>query len=686
LSRALSVPLLPAAAVTALCAAASLVHPVAGSIFALVVLAGALPLALASADRPRRILWWSVVIATAGVAIRAVVPAPALPVVDPGIDALRASLGAPLRALVPEPESALVTGIVLGDRTAISRDVRDAFAATGTAHLLAISGSNMTLVAGAVALALRGFARSIAVASAGVLAVAAYSALVGPSPSVMRAALMAAVASLALALGRHGAAANALGAAVAGMLVWDPHAIEDVGFLLSVSATAGLVAGEAAIARRLRALPSWLAHALAATLAASLPTIPLVAAVFGRVSLISPVANLVAVPLFAPVVLFGAATAVVGALIPVAAGPLAIAAYACAWALRRWVELGAALPFASVAVPSGAPTAAAVIMFMAVAWLATRRAVTAIRAPWLHRAPAVPPLPRAHLALAVAAVAILVASAVATASLGRASAFRLHALDVGQGDAFLLESDGRYALIDGGPDGPLLLRRLGEVLPPWQRRLDVVALTHEHADHGAGLLAVIDRYEIGLAIEPAGMGDVPLVRTWSEKLARAHVPRRAVADGATVRSGGITIAVLAPGRDRRFDVPSLVLRASTASGSVLFMGDATDDQIVDLLLAPERLAARVYVPPHHGADTPHARALASAVGAECAVISVGALNRYGHPTPATLAALGSIAVYRTDRYGTVDLALDAHPTIVRTAKAGVPPDRGGPVPRPAAAR
>jgi competence protein ComEC len=269
--------------------------------------------------------------------------------------------------------------------------------------------------------------------------------------------------------------------------------------------------------------------------------------------------------------------------------------------------------------------------------------------------------------------------------LSRPAGLRLRALDIGQGDAFLLESDGRYALIDGGPDPALLLRRLGEALPPWQRRIDLVALTHEHADHGAGLLAVIDRYEVGLAIEPVGMNDVPLVRFWSEHLAQARVRRQAVAEGAVIRLGRVALRVLAPGRDRRVDVPSLVIRADDGVASILFMGDAVDDAIADLLLAPGTLRSRVYVPPHHGADTAHAASLVAAVRPEVSVISVGANNKYGHPAPSTLAALGALPVYRTDRYGTVELELDG-PLVVRSAKTPLPPDRGGPVPGAAAAR
>jgi len=681
-------PLVAAAAATTLCALASLVHPLLPALVGVLIAAPATALAVGGADRSRRILWSAVAIAAALAGTRALVAPPTI-AIDPRIVALRSLLGAPIRTLIPEPEAGIVLGIVLGERASIARELTNAFAVTGTAHLLAISGSNMTLVASAAAFALRRHVRPLAVAAITVSAVTAYSVLVGLGASVVRAALMATVTSLGLALGRSAAAANGLGAAVVVMLVTDPANVTDVGFQLSVAATAGLIAWQRPLAERFVWLPRVLAEALAATLSASLPTIPIVAAVFGRVSLISPLANLVAVPLFAPVMLFGAATAAMGIASPAAAWPLAMATYASAFALRRVVESAALVPGAAVTVPAGPATAVVLAVALASSWILFERAGRTMRLSL--DLPRIPPLSGMRRGPWIAAgavalvLAVVVGSATAAATLSRPSGFRLRALDIGQGDAFLLESDGRYALIDGGPDPALLLRRLGEVLPPWQRRIDLVALTHEHADHGAGLLAVIDRYEVGLAIEPVGMNDVPLVRFWSDHLAQAHVHRQAVADGAVIRLGRLVLRVLAPGRDRRVDVPSLVLRADDGATSVLFMGDAVDDAIADLLLAPGPLASRVYVPPHHGADSAHAASLVAAARPEAAVISVGANNKYGHPAPSTLAALGSLPVYRTDRYGTVEIALDG-PLLVRTTKTPVPPDRGGSIPGAAAAR
>ncbi|MDE3112404.1 MAG: ComEC/Rec2 family competence protein [Chloroflexota bacterium] len=701
MTRLLRAPLVAAAAVATLCAVASLCGPITqlalGSAFAVV----ALPLALVSDDRPRRVLWSAVAVVGVASALRTLVALPALePSADAHVVGLRASLAAPLRALIPEPEGSIVLGIVLGERSAIPRDLRAAFAVTGTTHILAISGFNMTLVAAGAAMALRGRAPSLAVAIATVAAVSAYSVLVGPQPSVVRAALMSAVGSLGLALGRPGVAANALGAAVALMLLVDPAALEDVGFLLSVSATAGLIVWERAVRARLAHLPAWAAEGLAATIAASTPTIPIVAAVFGRISLVSPIANLFAVPLFAPIMVFGAAAAAVGAVAPAAAWPLAMAAYASASLFRRGIEVAAAVPLAAVTVPPGVGTGALVAIALLVGALALRAptrvgrlgaVVAALRGPRFAM-----PRPLSLSALrgrgvATSAAGLLCLGALAGSAFGASNltasaTFRIHALDVGQGDAFLIESEGRYALVDGGPDPAVLLRQLGAALPPWQRRIDLIALSHEHADHGAGLIAVLEHYAVGTAIEPVGMNDVPFVRQWSDALARAGVPRRAVGAGASVRLGAVTVRVLAPEPDRRVDVPSLAMRVESPRSSLLLLGDSVDDALADLLLRPDALASRVLVPQHHGAESVRTRELVAAVRPELVILSVGAGNRYGHPAPPTLAALEGLPVYRTDRYGTVDVDLDGQPLVAHTAKAGVPPDRGGPVPHASSSR
>ena len=648
---------------------------------------GALALARASADRARWAMWCGIAGALALTAAARVLPPPAAIFPDP-LAGVRAALAATIYRLVPDPEGAVVAGIALGERAAIGRDLADAFARSGTAHLLAVSGFNMTLVAGAVALGLRGRLPLRAVALATAAALGGYALLVGPSPSVLRAGVMALVASLGVAVGRPSFGANALCLCVAVLTAVDPGIATAIGFQLSVAATAGLIGLQAPLAQRLGRLPSVLREGLATTIAASVPTVPIIAAAFGRISLVSPLANLIAVPLFAPLLALGMATAVIGAISEDAARPLGLASYAVATALRRLVELSASLPGASAEISRGVLSGVALTLSLVViaAVLASARAagiavviarggLAAIRRDWS----AVPGLaPRyarplswrlsrraLRVATACAVVAILVAGSLVAL---RPPPSRLRALDVGQGDAFLLEHAGAVVLIDGGPDPGRLLALLGGSLAPWQRRIDALVMTHAHIDHGAGLLAVFGRYDVGIAIEPRGLEDVALSRLWAERAARAGVPRHAIGAGEQIRIGAIELTALSPNEDPRVEYRNLVLHARYAGVAALFPGDATDSALADLLLDPAALRSDVYIPPHHGAHTPHAAALIAAVRPKVALLSVGASNRYGHPTPATLAALGDVPTYRTDRRGTVEVQVDGGRLLVRTGR------------------
>ena len=692
----LRAPLLPAAA-GAVCIALAVQLAPLGGIALAVVLAGVFAiLAVASADRARRLCWCAAAL-VAGISAAAAIlgPLPGFDLRHVGpLDGLREARADPLRRLIPEPEGGIVRGIVLGERAAVDADLANAFARSGTSHLLAISGFNMTLVAAAVALIARGRVRPAVTAALTVSCVLAYSVLVGLAPSVARSAVMAVVASLGLAFGRRPATDNALALAVATMVGIDASAIGDVGFLLSATATGGLLYLGDPISRRLAFLPGAIRHGLATTLAATLPTVPIIAAVFGRVSLVSPLANLVAVPLFPPLMLAGAATAALGTVSLDLAQLPGLLAYALAFLLRIVVETSAALPLASLAVPDG-PLAGlgfgalvAAALFLGPAAMSRLAPTIRVRIGWPRgRGTWRTNFTRRALWAGAALALVIVAGSAAAVLWPTTSGMRVRALDVGQGDAYLVEFDGQTLLVDGGPDPARLLAELGASLPPWKRRIDVIALTHAHADHADGLIGLLERYDVGLAIEPVGLNAGAVATAWGDRIARAHVPRRAVSAGMRVRIGGATLAILAPDGDPRVDVPSLVLRLERGSFSMLFMGDATEQAQADLLLSPELLAARVYVPPHHGAASAYAVRLVDAVSPSAAVISVGAQNRYGHPTPETLAALGRIPTYRTDRDGTVELDQSGNAQlVVRTHANGLSPPRGGSLPHAPPAR
>jgi competence protein ComEC len=629
-------------------------------------------------------------------------------VVDPGggggpWESLRRAAASALDRAIPAPEAGLASGILVGLRDRVDRDLAAAFTTAGVSHIVAISGWNIAIVAttlGALTGKLGRRRRTIATG----LAIAAYVAFVGPSPSVVRAAAMAAWAMLARDLGRPTSAAAAMGLAVSGLLVLDPGFVDDAGFRLSVLATAGLIAWGTRLSGRLAGpspgrLRAWLAESLGVSLAAQAATLSVILLDFGRLSIVSPVVNLVVAPFVAPAMAAGALALVVGLVAGVGL-PAFVATLAGlpAWTLLGLivgvVRLGAALPFASVTLEPPANTVAALLAAGGV-WAivrhsnrmrtsgetdpAPRRSVVPAPPP---RQPVIRGLTRAQrLTGALLAAATL---AVALAALHRPDgATRITVLDVGQGDAILVDGGrGGRLLIDGGPDPGRLLIALDERLPPWDRRLDAVILTHPHEDHVAGLALLLQRYRVGRVFEPGMIGPGPGYVAWNAELAAIS----ARSAGAGVATGtGPTRWSLATGDRLAVDdvdlqvlwpdpgaVPlhpadggtainnvSIVLLGEVAGHRFLLAGDI--EQGIDPTLIARGLPHVDFLKvAHHGSGTASTQAFLDAVRPRVAAVSVGAGNPYGHPIPATMARLRGVAeqVYRTDLDGSITVTFD----------------------------
>ena len=278
---------------------------------------------------------------------------------DPGrrLEALRRGAAEALGRVLPEPEAGLAAGILIGLRDAVDRDLAAAFTTAGVSHVVAISGWNIAIVAAAIA-ALTGRMGRRRRSVMTIVAIVAYVAFAGGSPSVVRAALMAGVVLLARESGRAGRANAALGWAATLLLASDPSLIGDAGFQLSSLATAGLIAWATPLtgwierAGRGR-VPRWLAESLGVSLAAQAATLPIILVSFGRLAILSPVVNLVVVPLVAPAMAAGVVALAGGGLVLAGAPPVIGAIIAApGWVILRVlvaiVTLAAGLPFASV--------------------------------------------------------------------------------------------------------------------------------------------------------------------------------------------------------------------------------------------------------------------------------------------------------------------------------------------------
>lgn len=268
--------------------------------------------------------------------------------------AVRARFARLAREVLPPDQAAVLPGLVLGDTSAVSAGTTRDFKTAGLTHLTAVSGANVTIVCGAVLLSARIVGPRAAVGLAAV-ALAAFVIVVQPTASVLRAAVMGAIALVAIVSARRRQAVPVLAATVLGLLIVAPHLAVDAGFALSVCATAALIVLAPGWAARLiaRGWPKPLAEAVCIALAAQLVTAPLIAAISGTLSVISVLANLAVAVVIPPITVLGTAAAALCWVLPQAAGFLIRFTGPELWWLLRVASIAAEVPGAALTVPSG---------------------------------------------------------------------------------------------------------------------------------------------------------------------------------------------------------------------------------------------------------------------------------------------------------------------------------------------
>lgn len=545
------------------------------------------------------------------------------------------------RAL-PPVSGALLTGLVLGERSGLPPDLDEAFRRAGVYHILAVSGFNVALVAAAAwgSLRLARFGRR-ASATGALVAIVAFATVVGPEPSVLRATTMGAAVLLAQGLEREPAVLNSLALAALAILTVRPGDLADPGFQLSFAATLGIV---------LAPLPRGpVLGGLGVSVAAQLAVLPVALAHFNQFPLLAPLANLVVVPLAGLATVLGLA----GGTLAAVDTTLSEIAFNATWPvlllLRLTVAAVAAIPGAVLFLPAPPPLAVgAYVLGLLLALLAWRRRASSGRA--------------RSLAGAASAVSVALAAALTVWPLARPAdgRLRLTVLDVGQGDAVVVETPaGQAVLVDAGPGGLWRFDTGERVVTPylWNRgylRLAAAVITHEDVDHAGGFAAVRNRFHIGRMLSPGH-------RYWL---------------------GGVSFLVMEPPRPERDRQPprrrrnpeALLVRIDYGLASFLLTSDLTAAGEAALLAAQAPLAATVLKVAHHGSRHASTPAFLARVAPRWAVISVGTRNAYGHPAPQTLARLTTlgIAVARTDRDGAVIFETDGRQlTVTRWASRAV---------------
>jgi competence protein ComEC len=584
------------------------------------------------------------------------------------VDGIRGRADAALERGTPDPEAALLRGFLLGEDDRIDPATVDDFKRSGLAHLLAVSGDCVMLLAllGAWLLALAGVslrARLLALLAL----IVVYVPVAGASPSIQRAGIMGAAGVIAMLAGRPRWRWYAVLLASALTLLLNPRSLADPSWQLSFAAVLGILLFAARIRDlilALRASPQArphpdtpsparrvLAEGAGVTIAATLTTAPLFAHHFGAVSLASLPANLLALPAIAPMMWLGMLASIAGQVPGAPIEPLTalaglLAAYVAQiahWlAAPGWSQVG--IELATWPDVAAAYAVLGIAIATAVAWARRRRGAAT---------------PRRAVQLTLIATAAIVASAAlgggsAPGAADPAPGLKIIVLDVGQGDAILLDPlDGDPILVDGGPPGDDLGAQLEGA---GVSGLAAAVVTHDQSDHVGGIDELLyDGFPIHRLVYSRPAPDFL-------RAARvAHVPTQGVAEGSELRSGSLRLEVAwpppaaleAPAADP--NQAAVVLVARWHSFSMLLTADA-EAEAVPLDPGP----IDVLKVAHHGSEDAGLDALLDRTMPRLAVVSVGTDNPYGHPTPQTLATLAEhgVPTLRTDVSGDVTLEVD----------------------------
>ncbi len=605
------------------------------------------------------------------------------------IYSLRNRLSQALARVLPEPQASLAQGIILGIRGDIPSSVEAAFVRTGTAHILAISGLNLSIVAGILVsfgIWLFGRKRYIYVWLT-LSAIWIYALLTGMHSPVIRAAIMASAFLAAELLGRQRSAFTALSLAAAVMVGINPRILWDASFQLSFLSMAGLVFISPPIQSLARRVVSetpregnaalstahFVTDSFSASLGAIIAVWPLIAYYFGIISWVGLPATLFALLALPAVIITGALAAGLGLVLM----PLAQAAGWLVWLFLSYMLL--VVKFFDTIPPTKVDSVDIALVWAYYSVLAIAIWLSVDRKRWISvvskATGLVSRVPKRWVITPLVVLAVLASLTAATMPDGN---LHVSFLDVGQGDAILIQRGSREVLVDGGLSPQAVASELGRKMPFWDRTIDLVVLTHPHADHIAGLVEVLRRYKVKQVLYPDLQYDSPLYDEWFELVEEKNIEKTLAQAGRQIKLRDIVIDVLNPSGEglsapeSELDNNSMVLRLEMGKVSFLLTADIMRDTELKLTTSRANLASTVLKVAHHGSDTSTTDEFLAVVNPQLAVISVGADNKFGLPSNEVVGRLelklGEGKVYRTDKNGTVEFITDGGKLWVRAGR------------------
>lgn len=567
---------------------------------------------------------------------------------------LRASLYREVNALFPQPEAALLNGILLGIESDIPADLQQAFKDTGTAHIVAISGFNIAIIA---ALFVALFSRLLGKTYGSLLAILGiifYTLLVGASASVMRAAFMGSLALIARQFGRRALALNALFFTALLMSLWNPFVLWDVGFQLSFAATLGLVLyaqpwQEAVKNFLLRFLPQNTVEAVIGpfsdyfllTLAAQLTTLPITIYHFGRVSLISFIANPFVLPAQPPIMILGGLAAIAGKLYHPLGQVLAWFTWPFPAYSIRAIEFFAG--FEGGVYTVGEFGLLTMLLFYAILFGLTL---------FWSRLSTFRPL--VNLSLLTLLLGVISVNLWRTAVNGPDGRLHVTVLDVGSAESVLIKTpDGRFVLINGGPSPSRLVNQIGRQIPPFRRQLDALLIAAPQENQVAALPRILDQYPPQAAFWTGNRQASYSARRLDEWLTKNAVPITEPGRGDVLDLGGGAVL-------RVFSVSprGAVLGVEWGNFKVILPIGVRYDTFEELENGTRLGPVTALLLAESGYSPSNPPEWLLNLKPEMYILSVSAADFDGRPSPDLLKTLKDANILRTDSMGQITLSTD----------------------------
>ncbi len=620
---------------------------------------------------------------------------------------LRNRLSQTLAEILPEPQASLAQGIILGIRGNIPSSVNADFSHTGTAHLLAISGLHLAIVAGmilGIGIWLFGKQHYLYIWLAlGIIWL--YVLLTGMHPPVIRGAIMASLFLTAELLGRQRSAITALAFAAAIMAGISPQLLWDASFQMSFTAMTGLIfifpplqaLGRRAVKATLGedgaavSVANLITDSFSITLGAIIAVWPVVAYYFGIVSFVAPLATFLALPALPGIIITGALAGGLGLIVLPLAYPIGWLAWLFLSYMLLVVNGFAAIPFSSIEVGI-INTNLIWIYYLALAlalWLnshrqqastLTTKSLTSVKPGVNKITNFISKLPKKWVMPPLLIVAILVSFTAATMPDDN---LHVSILDVGQGDAILIQQGNQQILVDGGPRPQAIALELGKKMPFWDRTIELMVLTHPSADHVTGLVEVLNRYKVKQVLHPDLDFESDIYDEWLRLVKEKDIKCTIAHAGQQIDLGETTIKVLNPqiphltNTESDIDNNGMVLHISMDEVSFLLTADIMWEAEFELIAHRANLTSTVLKVGHHGSDTSTTPEFLAVVNPQLAVISVGDEKRFGHPTSEVMkrleGKLGSENIYLTydqtnKKHSTIEFITDGERLWVRVRR------------------